>query len=194
MEFLRLWFYGYTRPSAFVDGVIAKRGWLLGFAGQGLRVAFDSLFEYLPAALMGRVPPTPPVVPVPAGSYYWFLVFAAPTIIFAEMLLGAVAGHAILRALRRESDLGFLVNIAGMTALVVGAVIVVWDWSWFAIGFTNQYFLGITHLLLDGWAIYLSVLAMKRRLGVPVPLAIGLNIVGIIAALALAVPFLRSPF
>jgi hypothetical protein len=42
------------------------------------------------------------------------------------MLLGAVAGHGILRRLQRESDLGFLVNIAGKTALVVGAVIVVW--------------------------------------------------------------------
>lgn len=143
---------------------------------------------------MGRVPPTPPVIPIPADRYYWFLVFVAPAIIFAEMLIGSVAAHGILRALRRQSDLGFLVNISGMTALVVGAAIVVWDWTWFALGFHNQVFLGITHLLLDGWAIYLSVLALKRRLGVTVSLGIGLNIVGIVAALALAVPFLCSPF
>jgi hypothetical protein len=43
-------------------------------------------------------------------------------------------------------------------------------------------------LLLDGWALYLSVLAMKCCLGVPVPLGVGLNIVGIVAALTLAVP------
>ena len=194
MDFLRLWWYGYTRPSAFVDGLIAKRGYVYGFAGQGLRVTLDSLLEYLPVALMGRIPPTPPVIPIPPGSYYWFLVFSAPTIIFVEMLLGAVAGHGILRALRRESDLGFLVNVAGMTAIVVGAVIIVWDWAWFAIGFHDQVFLGITHLLIDFWAIYLSVLAMKRRLNVPVPLGITLNVVGIVAALALAVPLLRSPF
>jgi hypothetical protein len=35
---------------------------------------------------------------------------------------------------------------------------------------------------------------MKRCFGVPVPLGIGLDIVGIVAALALAVPFMRSPF
>jgi len=143
--------YGYTRPSAFVDGVIQKRGWLWGFAGQGVRVTLDSVLEYLPVAIMGRVPLTPPVIPIPADRYYWFLVFAAPTIIFVEMLLGSVAAHGILRALRRERDLGFLVNISGMCALVVGAFIVVWDWSWFAIGFHNQYFLGITHVILDGW-------------------------------------------
>lgn len=194
MEFLRLWWFGYTRPSAFVDGIMAGRGWLLGFAGQGVRVALDSLFEYLPVALMGWVPPAPPVIPIPANGYYWFLVFAAPTIIFAEMLLGSVAAHGILRALHRESDLGFLVNVSGMTALVVGAVIVVWDWTWFALGFHDQVFLGITHLVLDGWAIYLSVLAMRRRLGVPVTLGIGLNIVGMVVALSLAVPFMRSPF
>ena len=194
VEFLRLWWFGYTRPSAFVEGIIARRGWLLGFGGQGVRVALDSLLEYLPVAIMGRVPPTPPVIPIPANGYYWFLVFAAPTIIFAQMLLGSLAGHAILRALGRESDLGFLVNVAGMTALVVGAVIVVWDWTWFALGFHDQVFLGITHLLLDGWGICLSVLAMRRRLGVPVTLGIGLNIVGIVVALSLAVPFMRSPF
>lgn len=194
MQFLRLWADGYVRPRAFVDGLITGRGWVWGFAGQGMRVALDSLLEYLPVAFMGRIPPTQPVLPIPAQHYYWFLVFAAPTIIFAEMLLGSLAAHGILRALRRESDLGFLVNVSGMCALVVGAFIVVWDWSWFALGFSNQYFLGITHILLDGWAIYLSVLAMKRRLGVPIALGIGLNVVGIAAALALAVPFIRSPF
>lgn len=194
MALLRLWLYGYIRPSAFVDGIIAGRGWLLGFAGQGLRVTLDSLLEYLPVALLGRIPLTPPVLPIPADRYYWFLVFAAPTFIFAEMLLGSLAAHGILRALRRKSDLGFLVNVSGMCALVVGTVIVVWDWFWFAVGFYDQYFLGMTHLLLDVWAIYLTVLAMKRRLGVPVPLGIVLNIVGLIAALALAIPFIRSPF
>jgi hypothetical protein len=38
------------------------------------------------------------------------------------------------------------------------------------------------------------VLALKRRLGVPVPLGIGLNIIGVIVALSLAVPFMRASF
>lgn len=194
MEFLRLWLYGYARPSAFADGVIARRGWRWGLAGQGVRAALDSLLVYLPVAVMGRTPPTPPLLPIPPERYYWFLVFAAPIILFTQMLLGAVAMHGVLRAVRKESDLGFLVNLSGMCALVVGAFIVVWDWSWFAIGFFDQYFLGITHLLLDGWAIYLSVLALKRRLGVSVPLGIALNVVAIAVALSLAVPLMRAPF
>jgi hypothetical protein len=194
VDFLRLWLYGYTRPSAFVDGVIEKPGWVYGFAGQGVRVVLDSMLLYLPAALLGRMPQQPPVLPIPADRYFWFLVFAAPTIIFVEMLLSALSSHVILRVMRRESDLGFLGNIGGMCALVVGAVLVLWDWSWFAIGFYNQYFLGITHLILDVWAIYLTVLALKRRLGVPIPLGIALNIIGLIVALSLAVPFMRASF
>ena len=194
MDFLRLWLSGYTRPSAFVDGVIEKPGWVYGFAGQGVRVVLDSMLLYLPAALLGRMPQQPPLLPIPADRYFWFLVFAAPTIIFVEMLLSALSSHVILRVMRRESDLGFLVNIGGMCALVVGAALVLWDWSWFAIGFYNQYFLGITHLILDVWAIYLTVLALKRRLGVPIPLGIALNIIGVIVALSLAVPFMRASF
>lgn len=135
-----------------------------------------------------------PLGPVPVERYGWFLSFAAPTINFAGVLGGSVAAHGILRALRRESDLGFLVNISGMCASVIGAFIVVWDWSWLAAGFYSQYFLGITHIMLETWAMQLPPLAMKRRLGVPIPLGVGLSVVGIAAALALAVPFMRSPF
>ena len=69
--------------------------WLLGFAGQGLRVAFDSLLVYLPAAVMGRVPPTPQVIPIPADSYYWFLLFAAAG-------SGCRAWHCRARAWKRS--------------------------------------------------------------------------------------------
>lgn len=193
-EFLRLWGYGYARPVAFVNGLAAKRGYRWGLAGQALRAMLDSLLVYLPVALLGRVPPTAPVLPVPPERYYFFLVLAAPPILITEMLLGSVAGHGVLRALGRRSDLGFIVNLSGMTALVVGAVIVVWDWSWFALGYYDQYFLGITHLLLSIWSVYLSCVGLKRHLDVPVPLGILLSIVGVVAALMLAVPLMRSPF
>lgn len=54
----------------------------------------------------------------------------------------------------------------------------------FALGFHDQVFLGLTHLILDGWAIYLSVLAMRRGPGAPVTLGIGLNSVGMVVALS----------
>lgn len=194
MEFFRLWMYGYSRPRALVDGLLTKRRYWWGIGAQTLRATLDSLLEYLPVALAGRVPPTPPVLPIASERYYWFLVFAGPLIILAETLFGAVLIHGILRVLGRRSDLGVIANLLGMSALVVGPVIIVWDWAWFAIGFYDQYFLGITHLVLVMWSVFIVSVGLKRGFDVPIPLGVALNFVGIAAALTLAVPLMRSPF
>lgn len=194
MKFFRLWMCGYTRPTALVDGLLTKRGYWWGIGAQTLRATLDSLLEYLPVALAGRVPPEAPLLPIPPGRYYWFLVFTGPLIILVETLFGAVLMYAILRFLGRRSNLGAIVNLLGMSGLLVGPVIVAWDWAWFAIGFYDQYFLGITHLLLVLWSVFIVTLGLKRGFEVPVPLGVVLNIVGILAAMTLAVPLMRSPF
>ncbi|MBI5870811.1 MAG: hypothetical protein HZB44_07650 [Actinobacteria bacterium] len=194
MEFVRLWFYGYSRPQALVDGLLARRGYWSGLGAQALRATLDSLLIYLPVAIAGRVPPQEPLLPIAPERYYLFLVFSTIPILLAEMLLGATTIHVILRALRRDSDLGVIVNLLGMSALVVGALIVLWDWMWFAIGYYDQYFLGISHLFLSLWSVFIVCLGLKRRFGVSVRLGIALNFASMVAALTLAVTLMRSPF
>ncbi|NTU76812.1 MAG: hypothetical protein HGA90_03225, partial [Alphaproteobacteria bacterium] len=60
----------------------------------------------------------------------------------------------------------------GMGALVVGAFLLVWDWVWFAIGGVDQYFLGYSHLVISLWAVVISVIGLKRIVGVPVWLGV----------------------
>lgn len=194
MEFVRLWMYGYTRPGALVEGLLAKRGYWWGLGAQALRATLDSLLVYLPVAIAGRVPPLAPLLPIPPERYYWFLVFAAPPILLTEMLVGSATIHGILRALRRDSELGVIVNLVGMSALVVGAVIVLWDWMWFAIGYYDQYFLGISHLVVSMWSVFIVILGLKRRFDVSVPLGIVLNFASILPAMVIATTLMRSPF
>jgi hypothetical protein len=93
-----------------------------------------------------------------------------------------------------NSDIDQIVNIIGMSALIVGAVLVPWDWAMFALGVADQYFLGITHLVISLWAVVLMVVGLRRLLSVPLGLSIVLSIIPIPVALPFAIMFMRSPF
>jgi hypothetical protein len=81
-----------------------------------------------------------------------------------------------------------------MSALIVGAVLVLWDWVWFALGMANQYFLGISHLVIALWAVAIMAIGLRRILSVPLWLSIVLSILIIPVGLPFAMMFMRSPF
>ena len=101
--------------------------------------------------------------------------------------------HVILRLSKRRSDIDQLLNIGGMEMLIIGAFLLVWDWVWLLAGGVDQYFLGISHLLIDSWGIVIVVVALKRLLGVPVWLGVLLNVAGLAVAMPFAVIIMRSP-
>lgn len=194
MSFLRVWFTGYYSPVKMIEQLRSKPAPQWGFYGQLLRAALDSLLLYLPVALMGRIPPTPSYLSfLPSEQYYWHLIWLAPLVFGAQWLLGSAFTHVVLRLTGRRSDFDQILNIVGMATLVVGAFILVWDWAWFALGGANQYFLGISHLVIDLWAVVIITIGLKRILGVPVWLGALLSFLGVPIAMPLAIMFMRSP-
>jgi hypothetical protein len=117
-----------------------------------------------------------------------------PFVLIAEMLMGAVVIHVLLRLLGRRSDIDQIINIVGMSALIVGAVLIPWDWAWFALGGVDQYFLGISHLVISLWATVIIGVGLQRILSVPLWLGIALSIISIPVQLLFAMMFMRSPF
>jgi hypothetical protein len=81
-----------------------------------------------------------------------------------------------------------------MASLVVGLFLLAWDWGWFAFGFHDQYFLGITHLVIDVWWILLVAAGLKRALGVPTWQGLLLSFLMPAAAFPPAVIVMRSAF
>lgn len=194
-EFLRLWFLGYAGPSRLADRLQQKQGYVWGVAAQSLRGVLDSLLVYLPVTLLHRIPPMQPFIPgIPPQEYYLFLTVATPFVLVLQTFLVAGFIHLALRVLGRPSQLGLIVNIAGFAALVVGAVLIPWDWMWFALGAANQYLLGITHLLISGWSTLIMVVGLRRGLQVPTGLAIALSVASVAVSLPLAMAVMRSPF
>jgi hypothetical protein len=194
MSFTRLWFLGYINPVRLIDELRTKPAPQWGLLAQLVRALLDSFLLYLPLALMGLVPPTPSNLSfLPTEHYYAALIGLAPVVLIAEQLMQAAVIHVVIRLTGRQSSFDQIVNIAGMAALVVGAFLLVWDWLWFAIGGVDQYFLGYSHLLISLWAVVISVIGLKRILGVPAWLAALLSLLAMPVALPFAIMFMRSP-
>ena len=195
MSFLRAWLTGYYSPVQLIEQLRSKPAPQWGIFAQFLRSVLDSLLVFLPVSLMGRVPPTPSFLPfIPAERYYAALIWIGPLVLLAEMLMGAVVIHVLLRLMGRHSDIDQIINIIGMSALIVGAVLIPWDWAWFALAGVDQVFLGISHLVISLWATVIEVVGLRRILSVPIWLGIVLTIISIPVQLPFAMMFMRSPF
>ena len=195
MNFARVWFTGYVNPGRFVDALRSKPAPHWGMYALVLRSLMDSLLLYLPVALLRRQPPTPSYLTfIPTDQYYIALIWLTPLVFMAEWLLGAVVVHVVLRLSKLPSDIDQILNLTGMAGLVIAAFLILWDWFWFVMGGTNQYFLGISHLIVDIWWFVITVIGLKRILGVSVWLGIVLSILAFVAAMPFAIIFMRAPF
>ena len=194
MSYIRLWFTGYYNPARMMEELRSKPAPRWGFYSQFLRAAMDSLLLYLPIALMGRIPPQPSnIQALPTGQYYWSLIWLSPLVLAAEWLLMAAFVHLVLRLSGRSSDYDQILNIGGMSAIVVGSFLLVWDWIWITLGGLDQYALGISHLAISLWGVAIGTIGLKRILGVPTWLGALLNLVTLFIALPFGIMFMRSP-
>lgn len=166
----------------------------MGFFAALQRGIMDSLFTYLPVYLLGRIPPTPSNLSfISTENYYGALIIIAPIVLIFEWLISSSFIHLILKLSSKRSDFDQILNISGFLALAIGTVIILWDAFWLTVGGLNQYALGISHLIIDIWAIIISSIALKRILDVPIWLGIVLNIIAVLVTFPLAIMFMRSP-
>jgi len=194
MSFIRLWFTGYYNPVQMYQQLRSKPAPQWGFYGMVLRAALDSLLLYLPLALMGFIPPLPSNLPfLPTEQYYGHLIWLSPIVFAAQWLLTSAFAHVVLRFTGRSSDFDQVLNIYGMSAIVVGAFILVWDWAWLALGGVNQYFMGISHLVISLWGVVIETIGLKRILDTPIWLGAILSFLSIPIALPFGIMFMRSP-
>jgi hypothetical protein len=194
MNYIKLWLTAYVNPNRFADELKTKPAPQWGFFAALQRGLMDSLLTYLPVFLLRRIPPTPSNLSfIPAESYYGALIWLGPIVLLAIWLISSSLIHLILKLSSKRSDFDQILNISGFTALAVGSIIILWDGLWLIIGGMNQNTLGISHLVIDIWAIIITTVALKRILSVPAWLGIILSIIGIAVSLPFAIMFMRSP-
>ena len=194
MSYLTLWFTAYFNPKRFADELKTKPAPQWGFYAALQRSLMISLLTYLPSYLLGSIPPTPSNLSfISTESYYGALIFLTPVVLLTIWLFSSSLIHLILKLSSKRSDFDQILNISGFSALAVGTILILWDGLWLIIGDMNQYTLGISHLIIDIWAILIITIALKRILDVPVWMGIVLSIIGIAVSLPFAIMFMRSP-
>ncbi len=194
-SFAATWRTGYTHPLKLVDAVATRPAPHTGVYAQLLRAALDSLLVYLPVALMGRIPPEPPYLRlIPEQHYYAALIGLGPLVLLGDLLLTTAFVHVLVRMLGYPSQYDQVINLAGMSALIVGAALIPWDWFWFLIGGVDQIFLGISHLVISLWAVVIMVAGLHRLFRVPVWLGILVSALSMPVGMILRIMFMRAPF
>jgi hypothetical protein len=195
MEFIKIWLTGYYRPSKMVDLLESKPAPHWGIYAQLFRALLDSTLIYLPVFLMGRYPPTPSfLLFIPSEKYYFALIWITPLVLILILLVQSVVLHVLLRLGNVQSDIDQIINLIGFSALIVGAVLIPWDWFMYALGWTDQYLLGITHIIISLWAVFIMVVGLRKLFSIPRWQAILLSIILIPVALPFSIMFMRAPF
>ncbi|MHB1317543.1 MAG: hypothetical protein ACYCYF_02885 [Anaerolineae bacterium] len=99
----------------------------------------------------------------------------------------------VLRRAGHACPLAPALNLVALSSLVVGAVLVPWDWLTYALGVLDQVALGLTHLVIDLWWFVL-VMQIRELTGASVRTALLASAAGFAAAFPLGVIFMRAPY
>jgi hypothetical protein len=193
MKILKAWIYGFYNPSRFISVIRDENKPFLGFQAVLIRSLLNSLLLFLPLHLMGRQPSMPSWLTfIGEADYFLFLTIATPYVFVVMWLFLSGVIYLIVSAIG-DFRFNHILNIFGVVSLVVGSALVIWDWIWVAVDFHNYMVLGITHLLFDIWAIWLSVISMKKIMGLGYGLGILLNLLWIILSFPIAMLIMRAP-
>jgi len=194
MNFLQVWMSAYLQPSRAIEALKEKRKPEWGFYGYVIRGVGTSIFYYVPSILLGRQPGVPSyLVFWPTETYYYVLAFAFPVVSLGIWLLCGALTHVALRFLGRPSEIDHILNINGISWLVLGPVILSFDWFLIlAFWEVDVYLWGLSHLLLDLWYLYLIAVGYKKILGLPYWLSVCLFMLQMAASVPIAILLLRD--
>lgn len=194
LPLLRTWVAGYSLPRRFVRELSRSPAPQTGLYAALLRAGLVVLLLYLPLALMGRQPSLESALTfLPTERYYLASVFFMGPYLLLQWLCVSAGMHVVLRLSRRPSDFDRILNLNGALGIVVGAVLVAWDWLWILAGWHDEIFLGVSHLILVTWGILLGTVYLNRRLQVPVWLALVLQGASVAGSAFLSSIVVRAP-
>jgi hypothetical protein len=183
-----------------VDILKIQDGPALGLVATMIRGLLDSLVLFLPLYLVGRHPSMHSYLSfVKTENYFLFLVFICPLFFLLLWLFQSGCIYLILRLSGNETrkiekcKIDHILNIIGLASLIVGFILVLWDWIWILLNSTHYIWLGISHLIIDGWFIYLFAISLKELMGIKIWWGIALAVLAIMLALLPAMLIMRSP-
>jgi hypothetical protein len=194
MKLFSTWFYGYFKINKTIENLKTQNSPLLGLVSSFVRAVLNSLILFLPIYLTNHIPAMPPYITfIDKEHYFLFLTIIIPFLFIFQWLFLSGVIYLILRLSGKKTNFDHILNIFGIVSLIVGSFLIIWDWIWVLLNSDNYILLGISHLIIDIWAIILTTKCLNRIMGIKIGFGIILNIIWIILSLPLAILLMRSP-
>jgi hypothetical protein len=190
MSLFQFWWMGLAHPGRAFEVLKAKPAPAWGFwvvLGFNLLISSTTLSAL---CLVGRMPFLESWLTfLPTAKYIRVEIFFLPPLRIAVWLIGAAVIHLVLRLVKQASDFDILLNIGGLGYLITMPFILLSDWLLIAL---DAYWLAeYTHPLVTFWGAVLSVIGLKKLLGVKTGLAIGLVVLSMVVSIPLLAIFAR---
>jgi hypothetical protein len=185
MNLLRLWWLGVTRPARAFDELRSRPAPAWGF---WVVLAFNLLISATTLLALYLLDVRPFLESwltfLPTEDYLLAEIFFLPPLRVLVWLLGAAVVHLGLRLAKHPGGMDTLLNVGGLEYLVTMPFILLSDWLLIIL---DAYWIAeYTHPLAAVWGLVLTVIGLKRMLGVRTGLAILLTLVSML----LTIPFL----
>lgn len=193
MKILRLWFNGFVKPTKMIETIKEESNPRIGFQAVFIRSLLNSIFLFLPLHLIGKQPSMESWLSIiDTKNYFLFLTIVTPYV-FIVMWLFLSGAIYLLVTIKGRYRFDHILNIFGIVSLVVGSFLVVWDWLWILIGSKNYVLLGYSHLLFDCWAIWLTIICLKKIMDIKYSIGFILNLIWILLSFPIAILIMRAP-
>jgi hypothetical protein len=192
MSLFQLWRTGLVNPGRAFEELKAKPAPQWGLAVVVFFNVAISLTTLLALYLLGRGPQMESALTfLPTEHYLVAEMFFLPVLRVGLWLLGSVIIHVGIRLAGKPSDVDLILNIGGLAYLVVMPLLLPSDWLLIAL---NLYGIGITqytHGFVALWSMFLSVVGLRRMLGVGTGLALGLSLLSMVTSIMILAIFAR---
>ncbi|MBD3408271.1 MAG: hypothetical protein GF411_19265 [Candidatus Lokiarchaeota archaeon] len=193
MNLVEAWKCIYRTPRETFT-VIADKKAIFSVKAYLLRGIATSILFFLPLVFLGRSPEPPSfIIFWPTDEYYKIMVFIYPIVSIAILFINGSLVHVILQMLSKSNDIDKILNVSGIANLATFPLLLSFDWiSLLIFGGLDPIIIGIIHILIDGFYLYIMIIGYHENLGLNWKLTFLLFIVQMIVSVPIAALLFRG--
>ncbi|UCH63198.1 MAG: YIP1 family protein [Fidelibacterota bacterium] len=192
MDFVGIWFRGLVQPVRAFDALKSKPAPWWGLKAVLVRYVGTSLTTTLALYLLDRRPFEPSYLTFLSEEHYYRAeIFFLPLFGLFIWLLGAATVHLVLSLTGKYNDFNQVLNIMGMSMLIVMPGVWLWDWVVIILNYYHLTIMAVSHSVFALWGVGLYTIGFNRILGLRVLPAFALAFCVTLIYIPLAAIFVR---
>lgn len=169
MGFVKTWFTCYFRPDIAFSQLKGRKGFYWGLWGILITWGMRDLLYLVPHYLMGSQPFEPSYLTfLSTENYYSVWIYLQPVMGLMLWLLNSAMIYFVFRLLKKEIDFDNVLNITGLSAVVISLPLLLADWIIYFADLRTLTAMAVLHTLFTLWSMILQIIAYKKLFGIRV--------------------------